>query len=67
MFVLSFFDHAPIPCLKLYLQVLAFSNGISYQFFLNYFSNSSNVQDVLTFLKAKQNFSFQILLSEMSL
>lgn len=40
------FDHVPIPCFKLYLQVLAFSNGISHQFFLNCFSNSRNVQDV---------------------
>lgn len=44
---LSFiFDHIPIQCFKLYLQMLAFSNGISHQFFLNYFSNSRNVQDV---------------------
>jgi len=39
--------------LRLCLQVLAFSHGISHQFFLNCFSSSRNVQD--TWLRWKQN------------
>lgn len=46
-------DDVPIPCFKLYLQVLAFSNGISHHLFLNCSSNSENVKDVWTFLKPK--------------
>lgn len=60
-------DDVPIPCFKLCLQVLAFSNGISHRLFLNCSSNSENVKDAWTSLKPKQNFSFQRLLSEIFL
>lgn len=45
-YLLFIFDPVPILCFKLYLQVLAFSNGISTNSFFNCFSNSRNVQDV---------------------
>lgn len=53
------FDHIPIPCCKLYLQVLAFSNGISHHIFLNCFSNSGNAKDVWLFWKQNRLSAFK--------